>query len=166
MVGKLPKNNKNPEILTKKEQGFVKDVANGKSGTQAVKDNFNITDTNSAKSYAHKLKKKPKVYKRLTSIADSIPDSLLVKRHLQLLNKQEIVTKNNMSTGEVDVIKTGEIDAIAVKAGLDMAYKLKSSYAPIKITTTQVNEDKRSRLNKQLEYLHEKRNKIRASSGK
>ena len=159
MSKKLPKNNKNPDILTKKEQGFVKDLAEGKSGTQAVKDNFNIKNDNSAASYARKLKKKPKVQKRLRSIADSIPDSLLIKKHLQLLNKEEVITKNNMSTGEVDVIKTGQIDAVAVKAGLDMAYKLKSSYAPIKIDTTTVNEDKRNKFNKELEYLHAKRNR-------
>jgi hypothetical protein len=102
---KIP-NGKDITKLTKKEQGFVKDLAVGKTGIQAVKNNFNIKDTNSANAYANKLKKKPKVIKRLLSIADSIPDDLLVKRHLQLLNKEEVITKNNMTTGEVDVIKT------------------------------------------------------------
>lgn len=134
--------------LTAREQGFVKDIASGKSGAQAVKDNFNIKDGNSARAYASKLKKKVKVNKRLMSIADSIPDSLLIKKHLQLLNKEEVITKNNMSTGEVDVIKTGQIDAIAVKAGLDMAYKLKSSYAPIKTQEVGINESSLDRYNK------------------
>lgn len=70
-----------------------------------------------------------------------LPDSLLAKRHKELLNKQEVITKNNMTTGEVDVIPTGEMDVQAVKAGLDMAYKLKGAYAPEKHETATVIVD-------------------------
>ena len=125
--------------LTKREQGFVKDIALGKSGRQAVADNFNMKG-NSAGAYAGKLKKKPKVIKRLLSIADSIPDKLLVEKHLELLNKKEVVTKNNASTHEVDTIPTGEIDVQAVSKGLEMAYKLKGSYASDKVDITSNGE--------------------------
>jgi hypothetical protein len=47
--------------------------------------------------------------------ADSIPDELLREKHLALLNKLD---------------PTGDIDANAVKAGLDMGYKIKGTYAP------------------------------------
>ena len=69
----------------------------------------------------------------------NIPDSLLAAKHLELLNKYEVVTKNNMTTGEVDVIETGQIDAQAVKSGLDMAYKLKGKYAPDKAINLNVD---------------------------
>lgn len=51
------------------------------------------------------------------AIADLIPDELLSEKHLALLNKQD---------------ENGNIDVQAVKAGLDMGYKLKGSYAPEK----------------------------------
>lgn len=51
-----------------------------------------------------------------------LPDSLIASKHRALLNK---------------VDKEGEIDVQAVKAGVDMGYKLKGAYAPEKkdITT-------------------------------
>jgi hypothetical protein len=66
-----------------------------------------------------------------------LPNKLLGEKHRELLYKEQVVTKNNMTTGEVDVIPTGEMDAVAVAKGLDMAYKLKGAYAPEKkdITT-------------------------------
>lgn len=70
-----------------------------------------------------------------------LPDSLIAKKHLELLNKQEVITKNNVSTGEVDVKYTGQIDVNAVKAGLDMAYKLKGKYAAEKIDVKQSDYD-------------------------
>lgn len=59
---------------------------------------------------------------------EHLPDKLLAEKHKALLNKQEVVTKNNMTTGEVDTIPTGEIDVQGVVKGLDMAYKLKGRY--------------------------------------
>lgn len=60
-----------------------------------------------------------------------LPDKLLNLRHKQLLNKKEILLKANKDTGKVEAVKGG-IDTNAVKAGLDMAYKLKGKYAPEK----------------------------------
>ncbi len=57
-----------------------------------------------------------------------LSDEMLAKKHKQLLDKQEVIVKNNVTSGEIDVIPTGEIDVQAVKAGLDMAYKLKGRY--------------------------------------
>lgn len=115
--------------LTKREQGFIKDIARGSTDIQAVKNNFNITKTNSASAYAHKLKQKPKVVKRLLSIADQIPDKLLVEKHLELLNVPKKV--RTILKGEL-VNEYEEIDSNAVGKGLDMAYKIKGTYAPEK----------------------------------
>lgn len=120
--------------LTEKEQGFVKDIAKGKSMRQAVLNNYNVKNLDGTAPMADNIKKRPAVMKKLLSIADSIPDELLIRKHLELLNKKEKITKNNMTTGEIEVIDTGEIDAHAVKAGLDMAYKIKSTYAAEKQT--------------------------------
>lgn len=127
--------------LSKKEKGFVRDIVKGKTGTKAVLDNYNTTDENTAASIASENLRKPKIQEAIKSIADSIPDQLLVEKHLELLNKKEKITKNNMTTGQIDVIDTGEIDAQAVKAGLDMAYKLKGKYEAEKIDHNIVMED-------------------------
>jgi len=120
--------------LKPKEKEFVENyIENGGNATQAIKDSkYKAKNDNSAGVLGHKQLRKVKIKKAIKSIADSIPDELLIEKHLALLNKQEVVTKNNVTSGEVDVIPTGEIDANAVKSGLDMAYKLKSSYAPEK----------------------------------
>lgn len=115
--------------LTKKEKDFARDMVKTGNGTKSVLKNYNAKNENSAAVTASRLLRKAKIQKYIKSIADQIPDKLLIKKHLELLNKREKVTKNNVSTGEVDVIETGEIDAQAVKAGLDMAYKLKGIYS-------------------------------------
>ena len=50
-------------------------------------------------------------------IEEYLPDSLLGQKHQELLMKTD---------------EKGEIDVQAVKSGLDMAYKIKGSYAPVK----------------------------------
>lgn len=54
----------------------------------------------------------------------AVPDGFLIKKHNQLLNKQEVMVRGSKNK----IVKTGEIDVDAVKAGLDMAYKLKKHY--------------------------------------
>lgn len=63
-----------------------------------------------------------------------LPDDLIAEKHQALLNKKEqIIVRNGK---ESEVIVTDEIDANAVKAGVDMAYKIKGRYAPEKIEHT------------------------------
>ncbi len=107
---KLPK-------LTKREKGFVKDIARGATGVAAATRNYNTSSYASAGAIASETLKKPRIREAIKSIADTIPDELLVEKHLQLLNK----------------VNGKEIDTQAVKAGLEMAYKLKGSFAPDKI---------------------------------
>ena len=47
-----------------------------------------------------------------------LPDELIARKHNELLNKTD---------------KDGEIDANAVKSGIDLAYKVKGKFAPEKI---------------------------------
>lgn len=55
------------------------------------------------------------------------PDNYLLDKHRELLEKKETI--RNWKGNEVKVIRTDEPDAVAVKAGLEMAYKLKGSFA-------------------------------------
>jgi len=78
-----------------------------------------------------------------------LPDETLAEIHNKLLTKEEVIVRNNMSTGEMEVIPTGQIDVQAVKAGLDMAYKLKGSYAPEKsvVANIHLNAEKQEKSN-------------------
>lgn len=123
--------------LTKKEQGYIKDVTKGESKRQAVLNNYNVNNPDGAGAMADAIENRPLVKKKLQSIADSIPDELLVRKHLELLNS---------TVGEND-----KIDVQGVKAGLDMAYKIKSTYAPEKTVSevtinTLTEEDKQALL--------------------
>jgi hypothetical protein len=56
-------------------------------------------------------------------------DDRLIEYHNKLLNKQEVLIRNNVTTGEIETIHTGEIDSNAVSKALDMAYKVKGYYS-------------------------------------
>lgn len=130
------------EKLSKKELGFIRDFVKTGNGVKSALKNYKTKDYNTAGVIANENLKKPKIQKAILSIAEQIPDKLLIEKHLKLLNKTEVVTRNNVSTGEIEILPTGEIDAQAVKAGLDMAYKLKGVYAPEKraLTDSQGND--------------------------
>lgn len=106
-------------------------VENGGNASKAMRD----------AGYSHETAKNPdKLTKSLgfKSIAQSIPDVLLSERHLELLNKRETknvtVKKKDINGIEKTVTKKVDIgpDVFAVKHGLDMAYKIKGTYAPEK----------------------------------
>ena len=108
--------------LTPKRKGFVKDYIETGIGSLAVKRNYDVKDDRSARAFASELLDDPKVKE---AIADALPDELLTIKHLALLNK--------MSGDEIDVQ--------AVSKGLDLAYKLKGSYAPEKSASLNMNID-------------------------
>jgi len=65
-----------------------------------------------------------KGYKELMD--EVLPDSFLAKKHKELLTtpiKRRVFIKGDLET------ETEELDTQAVKAGLDMAYKVKGSYS-------------------------------------
>ena len=69
--------------------------------------------------YSEAYSKHPEKLKRTDSwqelMEEYLPDSLLAEKHEELLRKTD---------------KTGQVDAVAVPKGLDMAYKLKGKFAP------------------------------------
>jgi hypothetical protein len=117
--------------LTKKQKGFVKDYLETGVATTAVKMNYpDIKSELSARVQGSRLLTNDNVLK---SIQEALPDDLLAERHLELLNKREI--RYSQDGDEL----SNEPDTQAVTKGLDMAYKLKGSYAPEKSTALNVN---------------------------
>lgn len=68
--------------LSFKEKGFIKDIAKGKTGTQAALDNYDTTSETVAASIASENLRKPKI---IEALADAFPDELLKTVHMNLL---------------------------------------------------------------------------------
>lgn len=117
--------------LTKQDKVFIREVVLTGNKTQAVKKAYGIKDDNYAGVKGNRMLRKDKIVKGIQSIADQIPDSLLVQKHLELLKKRVKVFKNNVTTGEIEEV-ADDIDTQAVGKGLELAYKLKGSFAPEK----------------------------------
>lgn len=73
----------NDPKLTRKQKGFVKDIAEGKTGTEAALNNYETEDENTAAVIASENLRKPNI---VLALKDAFPNTLLEKKHLQLLN--------------------------------------------------------------------------------
>lgn len=124
------------EKLTKKQTGFVKDYVDTGNATQAVLNNYDIKDNATARSIGSENLTKPSIVNAINSIAEQIPDSLLVEKHLELLNAQKITTTK--VRGEITDVEES-VDNQAISKGLDMAYKIKGIYAPDKSINVNIN---------------------------
>lgn len=61
----------------------------------------------------------------LTALEDTGVTPAFVARKIKaLLNKEQVVVKNNVTTGEIETVETGEMDVQAVKVGLDASLKI------------------------------------------
>ena len=103
--------------LSKKEREFAQEYAKTGNGVQSALKVYDTKSYKTASTIADANLAKPRIQEKILSIAEQIPDDLLVVKHLALLNKRD---------------KRG-IDTLAVKSGLEMAYKLKGSFAPEKV---------------------------------
>lgn len=125
--------------LTPKQRGFVKDYVLTGSGTEAAMRNYSVTTRGSAAVRAHERMKNPRVRAAIQRYADRIDDDLLYKRHVELLNKKEIIRHFSVELGEWIEEKTDQPETQAVTKGLDMAYKLKGAYAAEKSVQIRMN---------------------------
>lgn len=123
VVSKLEKKEARP--LTKKEAGFVADYLKTGNGTVAALRNYDTKDENVAGVIAYENLRKPKISERIKSFADRIPDDLLEKRHLELLNVPHKI--RTYRKGEL-VTEVEELDVQALAKGLDMAYRIRGFY--------------------------------------
>lgn len=140
------------EALTKKEHGFVKDYLETGNGTQAALKNYDTEDPNTAGVIAHENLRKPKIARL---IREALSEDLLIENHLKLFDQKRVdyfIFPKKMSDGEVIshveaagieviTVREGEKgkmafyslpDAQAVKGALEMAYKIKGTFAPEK----------------------------------
>lgn len=131
--------------LTAKRQEFVKTYVQGGIASLAVKESFDVTSDKSARSLGSQLLSDPKIQEAIEvekkAIADGLPDDLLVNKHLALLNKMEVKRTFDHTTGEWIDMHTGQVDTHAVSKGLELAYKVKGSFAPEKSQSLHVNID-------------------------
>lgn len=106
------------EDLSQQDQEFVKEVAITGNQTQAAKKAYGIDNDNVAGNKGTRLLRNAKINTAIQevkrSLAERIPDELLERKHIELLNK---------------IDDKGQIDVQAVSKGLDMGYKLKGAYS-------------------------------------
>jgi hypothetical protein len=126
------------EQLTKQEQDFVKEVAITGNATQAVKKAFkkNIKTDGSARTKGSELLTNPNIIQAVAdvkkTIAEQIPDELLVKTHLEGLKATKmqgvggmLINTEKGEFGHTDI----EVPDYAVRHKyLESGYKLKGSY--------------------------------------
>jgi hypothetical protein len=53
-----------------------------------------------------------------------VTPSFLARKVKELLNKEQVIVRNNVTTGLIETVETGEIDVQAVKIGMENAFKL------------------------------------------
>jgi len=132
------------EELTKQEQNFVKEVAITDNKTQAVVKAYKVKDPDYAGVKGHRLIRKDKIKKAVAevkkTIADQIPDELLVKTHLEGLKAGKHIYKNNNESGEIEDLGV-EADYATRHKYLESGYKVKGTFAPDKNINLNVNLD-------------------------
>ena len=138
--------------LSKKEREFIKNYLATGNGTRSVLASYDTTNEKTASVIAVENLGKPKIR---NATLEALSDDLIKEKHLALLNKQEVIVRNNVTTGQLEVIPTGQIDVQAVKAGLDMAFKVRGDYAPIKTANINLNYEQRQKAKSDIEdYLN------------
>lgn len=146
---------KKKEILSKKDKVFVKEIIKTGNQTLAAKKAYGYKDNNVAGVMANRKLRNVKITEKIERYGDRFPDEMLAEKHMELLNQKqvayfvfpkymdddEIEEKVNAAGFEIIVIRFGEkgkyafysnSDSNAKKAAIDMAYKIKGSYAPEK----------------------------------
>jgi len=137
------------EDLTKKQKDFITEYLETGNGTQAALKAYDTTNPRVAAAIASENLTKPNVK---NAIEEALPDVDLAQAHRELLNQtrtdyftfpkkmtdEEIEEKVRTAGLELIVIQFGEkgkyafystIDPAARSKALDMAYRLKGSYA-------------------------------------
>lgn len=146
--------------LSKKQKGFIDSFVKDQNATQAVLDNYDIEDRDLAASMGSRLLKTESIREIVGSIADNIPDSLLVDKHMELLTVPRKIRK--FIKGDL-VNEYEEVDSSAIGKGLDMAYKLKGSYAAEKSLNMNLNVDINTHDPKAIELAKEYEAKLRGN---
>lgn len=117
--------------LSAQDHKFAKIVAMTGNQTKAAKEAYGIKKDGYARkrgsTQVTKSNIKAIIEKTKQSIADQIPDALLVKVHLEGLAASKKIYKNNNESGEVEYVGTEPDFAVRHKY-LDSGYKAKKVY--------------------------------------
>lgn len=114
--------------LSKQEKAFVKIKALTGNGTLAVREAFDIEDSDYAGVKAHRLLRKDKI---VNALQEALPDELLAQVHLEGLS----------------AINIYEAPDYGVRHKyLDSAYKIKGAYAPEKSVNVNIDVAPNERL--------------------
>ena len=126
--------------LTPKQYKYVLGKLEGKTDTQAAQDAYDIKSSNPGNVAGVIASHNNKNELIRNAIDQALTDSLLATKHLALLNKEETIVKIDKD-GQPNIIKTGEIDVMAVSKALDLAYKIKGTFAPEKKITVTIDSN-------------------------
>lgn len=122
--------------LTKKEKGFVQDIAKGVTGTQAALNNYDTNDRDVAGVIASQNLGKLKIQQ---AIEEALPDELLNEVHREgLFATREYYNSKGEYKGDV-------ADFSARAKYLDMAYKRRGLYAAEKHVNLNVDVELQER---------------------
>lgn len=170
------------EKLSKQDNKFIGEYVKQRNGVKAAKKAYGIKSYQYAGLKAHRLLKQEKIQK---GVASALPDDLLARKHNELfdlkqveyfsfprtMNDEEIVEHVASAGIQVISIRITEKsklafyampDGQAIKSALDMAYKIKSTYAPEKKVSLNVEVE----ANPEIKELTNKLNEIyRGPSG-
>lgn len=133
---------KSRKPTVKQQRAIANVVGNGGNVTKAMRD----------AGYSENTLQTPQKLTESSAWRDvfdeHLPDKALAEVHQRLLKKEDVVIRTN-ADGEMEVISTGQMDVQAVSKALDMAYKLKGSYAPEKslVASVNLNEEKQQQSN-------------------
>lgn len=123
----MPKE-KSPK-LTAKQKKLVKGIAEGKTQKEAAK------AAGLHETYACNVLKEPKVKASLHELMEKagLTDELILKTHVEMIEATKVISAvsgSNANAGTMDFVDVPDWQARA--KGIEMAYKLKGSFAPEK----------------------------------
>lgn len=135
--------------LTKKEQTFVNKYLETGHGVQSALAAYDTEDYNTAGAIASENLRKPKI---IDAIQKALSDDLLSKVHLEgLFATKPVIVKTETGIEVIDETADFQVRA----KYLDMAYKIKGSYAPEKRVTLNIESEPSERIKKLAEKLNQ-----------
>jgi hypothetical protein len=109
--------------LTHKQQVFVEEYAASHNGTQAALTAYDTEDPVTAAVIAYENLRKPQI---VDALEEALPEKMLLQVHKEgLFATRTVFDKTGQAVGE-------DADFAVRSKYLDMAYKLKGTYAPEK----------------------------------
>jgi len=114
------------EKLTNRQRGFVKDYIETGNATLAAKNNYDVTDDNTAAVIGSENLRKLKISETIAEAleAQGLTNDHLASKVAELVNAQRKITI--LRKGDIEAVEE-RVDTPAVKAGLEFAFKLKES---------------------------------------